>query len=178
MAVLRRRMASPAFSLVEILLVLAIIVIGTTLFVSNAERLIDGMNEPTAEEVVDRAVKQARLVAVTGKSKVRLSYDVERRALLLTNSQGVELGSYSVPVEDERDELMVRFREVQAQPYRSAGVWASGVELSPDVLDWMEFWPGGYATGCVVEVDHGRGDRVPSRIMYDPFSNARMELDL
>ena len=181
MVSLRRRITGSerqAFTLVEILLVLAIMVVGTTLFVSNASRLIDGMNEPSVEERVDQAVKRARLMAVTEKSKVWLMFDPEIRALIIRGEDGSELGSFSIGGEDAQDEVMVRFREVQAQPYRSSGVWGMAVELSRDDRGSMEFWPAGFATNCVVEIDDGQGDRIPTRILYDPFSNARMEADL
>lgn len=72
-----------AFSLIEMMLVLALIAIISTIIVSTADGLLAGDRKDSPYEVLRKAVDAAWYAAATRHRQMSLDYDAEARALVL-----------------------------------------------------------------------------------------------
>jgi len=93
-----------AFTLLEILLALALIGLLGALFVGNTSRLISGRGV-SAEEIFWKAVTEARKYALLRGQDVRLAYDSKEKAFEATTSEGTQRFPVPVPGELEIDFL-------------------------------------------------------------------------
>lgn len=71
-----------AFTLVEVLLVLALIALFAAVFIPGVNSILDQMNDRGPEQLLSEAVLAARTEALESGRGVELSYDVEKRQLV------------------------------------------------------------------------------------------------
>lgn len=159
------------FSLIEILLVLALMAIGGTVVILNFNAYADRGEENDSITLLTQAVKKARFLAVQDRRETRLRFEGESGRLL------VERATLTLHAETLRPEFRgngggsVTFLRVPS---------AEGLRPPPSAADASEalsavrFAPDGTSTPFVAEINPGSGTL--SRIAYDPFSNLRKDL--
>ncbi|CAI8276215.1 MAG: Uncharacterised protein [Opitutia bacterium UBA7350] len=160
------------FSLIEILLVLALMAIGGTVVILNFQAYADRGQQNDTVEVLTRSVQKARFFAVEGRVETQLRFDAERGCLL------VERAGLSLYDQDLGSEFRgyngnrVIFLRVPS---------AEGLESPPppseaeDPITHVRFAPDGSCTPFVAEINSGSGKA--RRLAFDPFSNLRKDLE-
>lgn len=84
------------FSLIEIVVVLALIAIAGTLVVVNAEGMLRGLGSEPNERIFQKAVREARFQAASLKENAFLSYDDESGMLSIFNEGGQLLAEFTI----------------------------------------------------------------------------------
>lgn len=83
------------FSLIELILVIALIALVGGLMVVNANALLRGLGEEPVERILHNAVREARFQAGSLKEPVYLSYDEENGKLKIQSSTGLDLPEFA-----------------------------------------------------------------------------------
>lgn len=164
----RLRRASAAFTVAEVILVLALLVVISVLVIMNFPRVAEGMGAKSVFQTMDEAVRDGHRWARSYNMEVYLAYDEDGKALRLWTADGRRSRSYPLDQELER----IRFRRILPEE-RLSGAYT----FNPDEdyeIDRVWFHPGGGATFFEVSIVHGVRER---NLVYDPFSGARMELE-
>jgi prepilin-type N-terminal cleavage/methylation domain-containing protein len=161
------RRHSPArgggFTLIEILLVIALISVAVSVVLINFTAFADRDETNTPEEVLTAAVRKARFIAAADRITTTLRYNEERGTLQIEPS-GEELEINADFGPDGRGEIrffLVPSAEGMApfpDPQRST-LRAPAVAFAPDRS----------SSPFLAEIDSGRGSAV--RLRYDPFSS-------
>lgn len=162
------RRASGAFTVAEVILVLALLVVMSVLVIMNFPRVAEGMGARSVFQLMDDAVRDGHSWARSYNTEVYLAYDEDGKTLRLWTADGRRSRSYPVDEEVER----IRFRRILPEE-RLSGSYA----FNPDEdyeIDRVWFHPGGGATFFEVSIVQGVQER---NLVYDPFSGARMELE-
>ena len=162
--------ARSGFTLLEILIVLAIIAGLSGLIVVNINALLNGIGTPPLEKVLQGAVREARYLAVTEKDTVSLGYDEERGEFIVSSENGAQL--YVVPTQRGADApVEVIFYHIEA---------VQG--LSDDPLDGERtevlqvfFHSDRSSTPFEAEISEGTGSG--RRFRFDAFSDVLIETD-
>ncbi len=160
------------FSLIEILLVLALMAIGGTVVILNFTAYADRGEQNDAAELLTQAVRKARFYAVQDRRETRLRFDPEGGRLV------VERETVTLHAETLRPEFRgngggsVTFLQVPS---------AGGLSPPPPFTEAREplaavrFSPDGSCTPFVAEINTGYG--TPQRAAFDPFSNLRKAME-
>ena len=85
-ATLVRRPSKKAFSVIEILIVIALFSLATTLVVFNFEGLIRSYTEKSIEGLFDEALRKARFEAIATQTPMHLWYDAESSTLKIDDA--------------------------------------------------------------------------------------------
>jgi prepilin-type N-terminal cleavage/methylation domain-containing protein len=149
------------FTLIEILLVLALIVLLGTIFVSGTNSLLSD-KAPTLDEQFWKVVAQARKQALEGQKSVILTYDTRVKAFVL--SDGVQ--KTVVPVTGPED-LVIDFHPAQSDSSSSALIGGTLVETEP--LAAVTFYDDGTCTPFRVQLRAGASVHMLS---IDPWTCA------
>lgn len=164
--------SAAGFSLIEILLVLALIAIASTVVIVNFAAFADRGTTNNAVDNLNQAVRTARFLAVQGHQEVSLRFDPEGGQLL------IEKGNASMEeiVLDDAFKTnggsTIRFYLIPSSAGLSQSVDASDArQETPRV----RFAADGTSTPFVAAIDTGAGTE--DRFSYDPFSNLRMEVE-
>jgi len=153
------------FSLIEIILVIALIALAASMIVANVTALADRGSERTADEQLKSAIQTARLEAARLGSSSRLQFNEDKGDLEIwingTNQAQFELGAaFKKPATGAVRFFLVsstRGMEAFQEPSRSR------IEQA-----YIEFSPDHSSTPFVAELDYGTGS--PTRMVFDPFS--------
>lgn len=159
------RLASPArkgFTLLEILLALALIALLAGVLISGSADLI-GDKPTTPEEVFWKAVQRARSGALSGERDVRLSFDAKDKAFVLDD--GVK--PQTLPVPPMRD-LTVDLLAAQGG---NSSILIGGEVVDSKVIPYVTFYADGTCTPFRVQFRAGGPARV---IGIDPWTCARV----
>jgi len=165
----------PGFTLIEIILVLGLIVVASSIvvvnFIAAAER---GDGDLPPEATLRKAIRQARLQAAREGRIVTLRYDAEAGALVLDGGSR-EAGDKDaaagarLPLGEAfagRGGAAVRFYHVA--PVRGLDGFGRRGERAFREADQVRFAPDRSSSPFAVEID--RGARDAERVVYDPFS--------
>ena len=155
------------FSLIELLLVLGLIGLASTLFMVNFGALIDRSGELAPEEVFREAVRQARFEAAAGRRQVHLRLALDGSALVLSeaHSEG-ELARFPLG-EDFGTGGNRALRLIVESPVLATG-FRSAVQMERREAPFVVFASDRSATPfAVVWEERGRPD---IRWRIDPFS--------
>lgn len=159
----RSAAAADGFTLIEIVLVLALITLVTSLVLVNFNAFVDRGDDVNPTEVLRRAVREARFKAGAERVTTQLSFDSERGALV------VEPGSMVYPLNADfspEGRGAIRFY---------LGAPAEGLTPIPEVgrsrleTPRVQFTPDRSSSPFVAEIDPGSG--TPERLVFDPFSS-------
>ncbi|MEO0510995.1 MAG: type II secretion system protein [Verrucomicrobiota bacterium] len=151
------------FSLIEILLVVALIALASGVLITNFTTFSDVTQEYRPEEILQAAIREARFTAAAERVTTRISYDDKTGNLLIepgdqsyglgenfgTGGQG-EIRFYLVPPAEglrpfpDADRSTLKTREVAFAPDRSSSPF-------------------------IAEIDNGLGNAL--RLRFDPFSS-------
>lgn len=159
-----RRGAVGGFTLLEILLVLAIIGLFSGIFIANMNLLFTFRDEKSTEEVFEEAVRQARFLSAKDKAPVQLLFDEELPGFRL--KQGGEFIDFPVREREERYE--VRFLQERS---RDSFILIQGQLVETEPIDRVVFFPDGSCTPFLVEFGSG-AEAFTVRI--DPWTGVRL----
>jgi len=151
------------FTLIEILLVIALIAVAVSVVLVNFTAFTDRGESRSPEEVLSAAIRKARFIAAADRVDTKLSYDEESGTLQIDPSQEqFPINSNFGP--DGRGEI--RFFLVPS---------AEGLGPFPDPerstleTPTVTFAPDRSSSPFVAEIDPGEG--TPTRLRFDPFSS-------
>ena len=150
------------FTLLEILVTLALIALLTSVLIVGSTRVLNGQ-PPTPEDVLLKAVSDARKFAVESNSDVRLSFDPKERAFAASNDQG----NRSYPVKASGD-LGFDFLSTQKG---GAMILVGGVLMETHPLPYVTFYPDGTCSAFRVQI---RTEGAANVIAIDPWTCAPM----
>ena len=160
------------FSLIEILLVLALMALGGTVVILNFNAYADRGQDNDAVAQLTQAVQKARFFAVQGRRETHLRFNPDSGRLL------VERDKLTL----HQENLGTDFRGYNAKQVTFLRVpSAEGLETPPrpaaaeEPISVVRFAPDGSCTPFVAEIDTGFG--TPRRLAFDPFSNLRKDLE-
>ena len=152
--------ATRAFTLLEILLALALMGLLAAVLVSGSARLI-GDQPVTPEDVFRKAVQQARAAALNNEREIRLSFDRKEFAFVLDD--GVTPTSLAVP---PNHDLTVDFLSAQAG---GSSVLIGGNLVDTKTVPFVTFYPDGTCSAFRVQFRSGGPVHV---LAFDPWTCA------
>jgi len=159
-----------AFTLIEIVLVLALVALAGSVVIANFSAFADRGEEHTTEETLGAAIRKARFLAASHRTISELRFDKESGQLHI-DGEGIEPLAFPLGedfAKDGRGEL--RFYLVPA---------AEGSEPLPDPMrsdletSAVRFAPDRSASPFLAEIDRGFGSA--ERLRFDPFSSLRRD---
>lgn len=158
-----RPLAAGGFTLIEIVLVLALIALVTGLVLVNFNAFVDRGAEVNPAEVLQSAVRDARFKAGAERLVIELGYDREKGVLRL------DPGAIEYPLNADFGKTgrgTIRFY---------LGAPGEGLSPIPEIqssrmeVPRVQFAPDRSASPFVAEIDTGSG--TPERLVFDPFSS-------
>ena len=150
------------FSLIEVVIVIALIAIVGSLVVINAEGMLRGLGREPNDRIFQKAVREARFQAASLKENTYLLYDSESGALNILNEAGQNLADFLITANsgDETPELILE------QLLPSSGLNSFSREET-SVIKQLVFRPDRSSTPFqVTMLDSGS----EFTLRYDPFS--------
>lgn len=160
--------ASFGFTIIEILLVLALMTGIMTLFVANVGMVFRDQNEVTVEYAFWTASRETRLQAMLSKRPVSLRYDEEKGAFVMEMDGSVLRAFPARGTTADGREISIQF--VQERP-RTELVVVRGRLIDTRPIGHVVFYPDGTCTSFWLEIAWG-GERHQIRI--DPWTGAEM----
>lgn len=155
--------ARRGFTLLEILLVIGLIAVASSVVIVNFVAFTDRGDSTAPEEVLTQAIRKARFIAAADRMTTRLRYDDES-------------GHLRIDPTDERFEINSDFgREGRGEIRFFLIPPAEGLGPFPDpersTLETpaVAFAPDRSSSPFIAEIDSGRG--TPTRLRFDPFSS-------
>jgi general secretion pathway protein H len=129
--------SSAAFTLIEILLAIALLGLLSAAMVSVAGHLADGRPK-SPQEVFWEATRVARRTALKTETQVRLSYDAKAKAFVLDAKEGAR----NFPVPEIRD-LTIDFLQAQST---GGSLLIGGQLVDTQTIPAVSFFPDGTCT--------------------------------
>ena len=154
------------FSLVELIIAIALVAIVMGIFVVGLPSLTKGLGEPPLPEILHKSVRDARYHAGMRKEQTRLIFDEERSLFIVLSENGEELSSRKSGYTAD-DRIEVTFE--QFLPFE--GIRSRGREQRVEIPH-VRFHPDHSSTPFVATIMI-EGDRTEHR--YDPFSDLEIE---
>jgi Tfp pilus assembly protein FimT len=156
-----KRRSSPAFTLLEILLAIALIALLTAALVGGSVSMLRD-RPSTPEEMFWQVTQQARKAALTETVEVRLSWDEEHKSFVVddgTTPQNVAMPPSSPP------DVGVDFAPSDGTDQSLM----AGSIFTQDKLPYVSFYPDGTCTAFQVQIrGHGTSHVIP----IDPWTCA------
>lgn len=100
-----------AFSLLELIIVIALIGLIGSLMVVNANAILRGLGDEPIDRSLVKAVREARYQAASLKSTVQLTFDAEANAWRILDANGKQLDQRPVAVADTT-RLAIQFEQI------------------------------------------------------------------
>jgi prepilin-type N-terminal cleavage/methylation domain-containing protein len=152
-----------AFTILEVLLALALLGLLATLLVGGAGRLLEGRGR-SAEEVFWKAATEARRYALLRGEDVRLVYDSETKVFSASTREGTQ--RFPVPVAGE---LLIEFLAAGTSGGPTVLIGGSLVETQP--LPFVTFYADGTCSSFRVQLRNRRAAE-PRYLQIDPWTCA------
>jgi general secretion pathway protein H len=153
--------ASNGFTLLEILLTLALMALLAGVLITGSANLLND-RPATPEDVFWKAVRQSRAAALTDEREVRLSFDGKQQAFVLDDDRSPQ----TLPVTAAR-ELTVDFLPAEAAG-RSL-VLIGGELVDAQTMPFVTFYPDGTCSPFRVQF---RTNGAPHVLNIDPWTCA------
>ena len=148
------------FTLIELILVIALIALVGGLMVVNARAILGGLGEEPVEQVLQDAVREARFQAASLKQPVLLSYNEENGTFDVRSDTGAELAAFAATGSGT-------FPGVEFEQILPAeGIAASSREETV-VIARVVFRPDRSSTPFQATIEEGTN---AFTLRYDPFS--------
>ncbi|TVP79199.1 MAG: type II secretion system protein [Puniceicoccaceae bacterium] len=159
---LNRRRKSSGFTILEVILAIAIIVLATSVVLVNFVGFTDLGNKESPEETLHSAIRAARFQAASTRQPTTLRFDEETGSLVIESGDSFPLNQDFG--KDGRGQI--RFFLVAPAVGLSSFDDPADSRLETDALT---FAPDRSSSPFVVEIDTGRG--TTQRLVFDPFSS-------
>ncbi len=150
------------FTLIELIIVIALIALVGSLVVVNAQGILRGIGEEPVERVLQKAVREARFHAASLKEETFLQYDEETGRLLVYDETGSSLASFALDGDGD-DYPGIEFEQILPAIGRESFTDSEAIEIARIV-----FRPDRSSTPFQVNLQIGSA-RFSQR--YDPFSS-------
>lgn len=155
------------FTLIEIILVLGLIAVATTILITNFAALANRDNTLTTEETLSAAVRKARFIAASKRTTTYLGFDKESNNLQVHIEGDEEMEAFP---------LQESFKETRSAEIRFYLI-SSSIGLAPAIeaararmeVKTIRFAADRSSSPFVVEIDFDSG--TPTRLQFDPFSS-------
>ncbi|MDQ8193371.1 type II secretion system protein [Coraliomargarita sp. SDUM461004] len=156
-----RPRAHAGFTLLEIILVFALISLAAGVIIANFTTFLNFDDRIDPEETLRAAIRSARFQAASERQITSLSFDKESGALRLNDST-------NFPLSDDFKNGASEIRFYLVAPARGMGPFPKA-ERSQLETKRVHFAPDRSSSPFVAEIDTGTGS--PERIIFDPFSS-------
>ena len=169
------------FSIIELLMVLAVIGLAVGLFILNIDNAIEGVTRESPGEVMLKSFRKARLMAVTEKQTVFLSYnsELDRFELRTGNRNSSEVvASYDLDEADKESMDSVNFWPIEPFTEQSTRRQYEVFEHLPLPLMAVQFEPSGISNFIAVELGYAPSISEPVWLLMDPFSSAEINAEV
>ena len=166
------------FTVLELLLVIAVITLSAGLFIVNTENTIRSIGKESATDVLFNAVRQARLTAVTGKTPVTMSYDEDTGDFLLRDYSREIIYRFPLGEDNLKSIETVRFWPIAPMPIQNSTRDYREFSVVDRPADAMHFVSTGVSSFVAVEIVYDPQIAEPDWILLDPFSNGELEGEL
>ena len=150
------------FTLLELIIVIALIALVGSLIVVNAESMLRGLGEEPLERIFQKAVREARFQAASSKDPAYLMYDKEDGKLVIFNDAGQDLAEFVIGKEGAKDNPEIEFEQILP----ASGLDSFGNEQTIEIKQ-VVFRPDRSSTPFLVSI---REDSEGFTQKYDPFS--------
>lgn len=154
------------FSLIEIIIAIALLALVTGLFVTNMPGLTGGIGNRPLEDILQKSVRDARYQAALNKERVSLSFDAEQSAFLVLSEAGEILTSRESGY-DSGDNISIAFE--QLLPYE--GLRNSGTQERVEI-PLVHFHPDRSSTPFIATLNI---ENTRSEHRFDPFSDLEIK---
>jgi prepilin-type N-terminal cleavage/methylation domain-containing protein len=155
------------FSLVELLIVIALVALIGSLIVASGDAILRGLGAEPVETTFRKAVREARFQAAYRREDILLTFDREKAAFLLVTESAATIATFPTDEDSEGGEIDVIFsRRLPAEGLSSL----DNPETEP--IPSLTFRPDRSSTPFVVEFDLGP---VNFEQHFDPFSDVVIE---
>ncbi len=167
----QQRGKSAGFSLIEILLVIALVAVLAGIVAGNASAFILGGNSEPPDRVLKRAVLDALYFSTEKKEEVRLSWSRQQATFLIKDRNGGILKKQSIyeKLDEESmidEELQPRISFFAIPP--KVGFGGSSSPLNDEDLFLTEIiFNGGYTFSFLAEIEFRGKNEI---LEFDPFS--------
>jgi prepilin-type N-terminal cleavage/methylation domain-containing protein len=149
------------FTLLEILLVIALIALMGTIFIGGSQAMLADKAK-SLDEQFWAVTAQARKMALEDRQSVLLSYDPKTKAFILVDS----IGKQSVPVTGP-DDAMIDFHPAQVESGSEVLVGGTLIETQP--MTSVTFYNDGTCTPFRVQI---RAENAAHILSIDPWTCA------
>ncbi len=154
------------FSLIELIIVIALIALAGGMVVVNAEAMLRGLGEEPVERIMQKAVREARFQAAYLKEATQLRFDDENVLFELRTQTGTALATWPTGL-GKNDSIDITFEQILPAEGLSRNSKDTTVEIPA-----ITFRPDRSSTPFQVIIKLG-SDRFTQR--YDPFSDIVIE---
>ncbi len=162
------------FTMVEIVMVIALIALAATLVVVNVDTLFDNADTVPTEELLFLAVREARYRAALEKETVYLRYDIPSVSFEITRENGAVLAQIPTDHNLRDDPLEVVFFTVLPGQGRSTTSYLNyEPELSP--MSRVPFSPLLVSPHFIAQLNF-RG--IAPAFRFDPFSSVQFPVEI
>ena len=163
-----------AFTVIELILVIALVGAIASLVVINIDNLFERADEVPVESLLAMAVKEARYRATIEKEMVHLNYNPETAAFEVMSNSGYLVAQIPTDFEPGKDELTVEFFAILPGEGRPLGrIDPNDVELQE--ISRVAFDALLVSPPFVTRMEYG-GYEVAFR--FDPFSNVQFPFQM
>jgi prepilin-type N-terminal cleavage/methylation domain-containing protein len=149
------------FTLIEIIIVIALIALVGALVAVNSESILRGLGEEPIDRRLQKIIREARFQAASLKESVNLRYDEETGTLGAWSTGGTLLTSEALTKLPNDDFPEIEFEQILP----AEGLDSFRMETVP--ISQVVFRPDRSSTPFTVTVDDGRNNYT---LRYDPFS--------
>jgi len=157
----RSQSSQAGFTLLEIILVFALIALSASVIIANFTTFLNFDDQVAPEDTLRAAIRSARFQAASERIPATLSFDKETGALVVSGGESFPL---QANFKDGTDEI--RFYLVP--PAEGMGRFPDAESSQLEAKE-VSFAPDRSSTPFVVEIDTGEG--TPQRLVFDPFSS-------
>ena len=164
------RAGSGGFTLLEMLLVIALIALLTTVSIKGVSNLLSN-GPPTAKQVVAQMQAAARRYALTNECTVRLSYSAEQEAMEAVASDGTELPELKLPTGASVQFLPLQSTDASGGASSAIFDSVAGSGASAD-LPYVTFYEDGTCTLYQLRITTAEGR--PLDLPIDPWTGGSM----
>lgn len=151
------------FTLIELIIVIALVALIGGLMAINAESILRGLGDEPVERIFQKAVREARFQAAYLKESTELRYDEESAAFEIHTGSGRGLASFPSGLEPEDPSVEIIFEQILPEEGLNRNSVLNTIEVSA-----VTFRPDRSSTPFQVIFDLGQTTFTQR---FDPFSD-------